>query len=208
MKENKLVLTESVILRNRFGFILNSSYNPKNNNELFFNILKEMVHLYKNGYNTKLIKENVDNVFDVYSKVSGLDNSRVSEMFKQSGIRFILKNLEIDGDELMKEYIEIALDNTPLNEIPKLFTNCSYLTRKICDAIPSYYLNKLEMEEKNGSKFQINVTSTLNEIIRDSDFADKLEPKILKIVCPLIDKMNEKFESKVIDIRTKLLSSE
>lgn len=208
MKENKLVLTESVILRNRFGFILNSSYNPKNNNELFFNILKEMVHLYKNGYNTKLIKENVDNVFDVYSKVSGLDNSRVSEMFKQSGIRFILKNLEIDGDELMKEYIEIALDNTPLNEIPKLFTNCSYLTRKICDAIPSYYLNKLEMEEKNGSKFQINVTSTLNEIIRDSDFADKLEPKILKIVCPLIDKMNEKFESKVIDIRTKLLGSE
>jgi hypothetical protein len=208
MKENKLVLTESVILRNRFGFILNSSYNPKNNNELFFNILKEMVHLYKNGYNTKLIKENVDNVFDVYSKVSGLNNSRVSEMFKQSGIRFILKNLEIDGDELMKEYIEIALDNTPLNEIPKLFTNCSYLTRKICDAIPSYYLNKLEMEEKNGSKFQINVTSTLNEIIRDSDFADKLEPKILKIVCPLIDKMNEKFESKVIDIRTKLLGSE
>ena len=208
MKENKLVLTESVILRNRFGFILNSSYNPKNNNELFFNILKEMVHLYKNGYNTKLIKENVDNVFDVYSKVSGLDNSRVSEMFKQSGIRFILKNLEIDGDELMKEYIEIALDNTPLNEIPKLFTNCSYLTRKICDAIPSYYLNKLEMEEKNGSKFQINVTSTLNDIIRDSDFADKLEPKILKIVCPLIDKMNEKFESKVIDIRTKLLGSE
>lgn len=208
MKKNKLALTESVILRNRFGFILNSSYNPKNNNELFFNILKEMVHLYKNGYDTKLIKENVDNVFDVYSKVSGLENSRVAEMFKISGIRFILKNLELDNNDLMKEYVAIALDDTSIEETPKLFTNCSFLTKKICEAIPNYYISKLRMEENVRGKFQINVAQTLTEVIHKSDLIDKLEPKILKIVCPLIDKMNEKFESKVVDIRTKLLGSE
>jgi len=208
MKKNKIALTESVILRNRFGFLLKSSYNPKNNDELFFNILKEMVHLYKNGYNTKLIKENVDNVFDIYSKVSGLDSNRVSEMFKQSGIRFILKNLEIKGDDLLKEYIELALDDIPLSDIPKFFTNCSYLTKEICFAIKYYYLGKLQREQKFESQLQIDAPTILFRIILNSDFVEELEPEILKIVCPLIDKMNEKFETKVIDIRTKLLGSE
>jgi hypothetical protein len=207
-EEKSKIITEKTIVRNRLGLVLESNYNKsKNDDKFFLNLLSEMVQLHKQGFSDDIIKENVDNVFSVYSNVSGMESDKVIEMFKQRGVRFIVENLGVEKNETLKSFLKDSLNRTPVKDVPKLFTNCSYLTRKLSESIQEHYLNNLQMEENLGSDFTESIRSTMYEIISDGDFSDRIEPKILGLVCPLIDRMNGIFDNKFNDMKKSLMSA-
>jgi predicted transcriptional regulator len=108
---------------------------------------------------------------------------------------------------MLKEYIKTSLNKTSINDVPKLFTNCTYLTKKISESIVEHYLDDISNKNNMGEDFNSSISSALSEVISNSDFAEKIEPKILGIICPLVDRMNGIFDSKLNDMKTKLMSS-
>lgn len=208
-KENKKrVIQESEIVKTRFKFILESS-KPKTKKQLdetFIIILSEMIYLHKQGFNDKVISENASSVFNVIGNLFGGTTNTVIEMFRDRGVKFILEQLGIDDNFSLKSYMTTALENTDLRDVPKLFSDCEFLTKKISDSIPESYLKQLEIEEGFGGEFLDIVRKTLHGVIRDSDFSERLEGRIQGIVCPLVDKMSSKFGEKLDNMKSNLIT--
>jgi len=191
----KQVLTESMIVKNRFNFILESNKikNKKDLDKVFVTILTEMVHLHKQGFDNSIIEENVSSVFNVLGNLFGGTTNAVIELFKEKGVKFILEKLGIEDNNFLKNFLITALGNTDLKDVPKLFTECEFLTRKIAESVPEAYLRQLEYEKGMGGDFMDYVRNSLYDVIKQSDFADKIESKISGIVCPLVERMSSKF---------------
>ncbi len=205
----KQVLTESMIIKNRFNFILESNKikNKKDLDNVFVTILTEMVHLHKQGFDSSLIEENVSSVFNVLGNLFGGTTNAVIELFKEKGVKFILEKLGIEDNNFLKNFLITALGNTDLKDVPKLFTECEFLTRKIAESVPEAYLRQLEYEKGMGGDFMDYVRNSLYDVIKQSDFADKIESKISGIVCPLVERMSSKFTEQLGTMKSSLISN-
>lgn len=203
------VLTESTIIKNRFNFIVESSRikTKKDLDKVFVNVLTEMVYLHKKGFNDSLIEENVSSVFNVLGNLFGGTTNTVIELFKEKGVKFILEKLGIDDNNFLKNFLITALGNTDLKDVPKLFTECDFLTKKIAESVPEAYLRQLEYEKGMGGDFMDFVRNSLYDVIKQSDFADKIESKISGIVCPLVERMSGKFEEQLGSMKSSLISN-
>jgi len=205
----KQVLTESMIVKNRFNFILESNKikNKKDLDKVFVTILTEMVHLHKQGFDNSIIEENVSSVFNVLGNLFGGTTNAVIELFKEKGVKFILEKLGIEDNNFLKNFLITALGNTDLKDVPKLFTECEFLTRKIAESVPEAYLRQLEYEKGMGGDFMDYVRNSLYDVIKQSDFADKIESKISGIVCPLVERMSSKFNEQLGTMKSSLISN-
>jgi hypothetical protein len=205
----KQVLTESMIVKNRFNFILESNKikNKKDLDKVFVTILTEMVHLHKQGFDNSIIEENVSSVFNVLGNLFGGTTNAVIELFKEKGVKFILEKLGIEDNNFLKNFLITALGNTDLKDVPKLFTECEFLTRKIAESVPEAYLRQLEYEKGMGGDFMDYVRNSLYDVIKQSDFADKIESKISGIVCPLVERMSSKFTEQLGTMKSSLISN-
>lgn len=205
----KQVLTESMIIKNRFNFILESNKikNKKDLDNVFVTILTEMVHLHKQGFDNSIIEENVSSVFNVLGNLFGGTTNAVIELFKEKGVKFILEKLGIEDNNFLKNFLVTALGNTDLKDVPKLFTECEFLTRKIAESVPEAYLRQLEYEKGMGGDFMDYVRNSLYDVIKQSDFADKIESKISGIVCPLVERMSSKFSEQLGTMKSSLISN-
>ncbi len=112
----KQVLTESMIVKNRFNFILESNKikNKKDLDKVFVTILTEMVHLHKQGFDNSIIEENVSSVFNVLGNLFGGTTNAVIELFKEKGVKFILEKLGIEDNNFLKNFLITALGNTDM----------------------------------------------------------------------------------------------
>jgi hypothetical protein len=137
----------------------------------------------------------------------GGTTNAVIELFKEKGVKFILEKLGIEDNNFLKNFLITALGNTDLKDVPKLFTECEFLTRKIAESVPEAYLRQLEYEKGMGGDFMDYVRNSLYDVIKQSDFADKIESKISGIVCPLVERMSSKFNEQLGTMKSSLISN-
>lgn len=203
------LLQEANIVRNRFKFLVESSNlkTKKGREDVLVNILSEMIYLHKQGFNEDILSENVNSVFNILGNLFGGTTNAVVELFREKGVKFILEQLGIDDNNFLKNFLITALGNTDLKDVPKLFSDCEYLTKKIADSIPESYLRQLEYEKGMGGDFMDIVRNTLADVISGSDFSQKLEERISGIVCPLVDRMSGKFGERLDNMKSTLISS-
>ena len=208
-KKSRL-LQESKIIQTRFVMIAESSKikTKKQLDNMFVNLLSEMIYLHKQGFDDNLIKENVEGVFSVLSSLFGGTTNAVVELFKEKGVKWILEKIGIEDNNFIKNFLITALGNTDLKDVPKLFTDCEFLTKKIAESIPEAYLRKLEYEKGMGGDFMDFVRNSLYDVIKDSDFAQKIEEKIAGIVCPLVDNMSDKFSNQLDSMKSSLIPAD
>lgn len=209
-KENKTrLLQENKIVRTRFNFILeNADYTTKKGqNEIFRNILSEMIYMELQGFDKKVISENVLGLFGVLSNLFGRSTSGIIDSFKEKGIQWIVEQLGWGGNSYMKNFLITSLGNVNVMDVPKLFTDCDYLTKKIAESIPEAYLRKLEYEKGLGGMFTDVVRNTLYDVVRESSFAQKLEASISGIVCPIVTKLTGIFSNKLGGLKTQLVGA-
>ena len=207
-KKEKL-LQENNIVKSRFNIILESSplKTKKHLDNVFVNILSEMVYLHKQGFDKKVIEENVSSVFTVLGNLFGGTTNIVIELFKEKGVKWILEQLGIEDNNFLKNFLITALGNTDLRDVPSLFSDCEFLTKKIAESIPEAYLRQLEYEKGMGGDFMDVVRGSLYDVIRNSDFAEKVEGRISGIICPLVEKMSGKFDNHLNSMKTSLISN-
>ena len=208
-KENKKrLIQESKIVKTRFNIILESSKlkSKKDISDVLINVLIEMVYLDKQGFNDKVIAENASSVFNVIGNLLGGSTNSVIEAFREKGVKYILGQLGLGDNSALRNYMTTALENTDLKDVPKLFSDCDFLTKKISEAVPESYLRQLEMEESMGGEFSDIVKKTLHGVIKDSDFSDRLETRIHSVICPLVDKMSSKFGDKLNGMKSSLIT--
>jgi len=208
-KENKKrLIQESKIVKTRFKIILESSKlkSKKDISDVLINVLIEMVYLDKQGFNDKVIAENASSVFNVIGNLLGGSTNSVIEAFREKGVKYILGQLGLGDNSALRNYMTTALENTDLKDVPKLFSDCDFLTKKISEAVPESYLKQLEMEESMGGEFSDIVKKTLHGVIKDSDFSDRLETRIHSVICPLVDKMSSKFGDKLNGMKSSLIA--
>ncbi len=117
------------------------------------------------------------------------------------------EKLGIEDNNFLKNFLITALGNTDLKDVPKLFTECEFLTRKIAESVPEAYLRQLEYEKGMGGDFMDYVRNSLYDVIKQSDFADKIESKISGIVCPLVERMSSKFTEQLGTMKSSLISN-
>jgi hypothetical protein len=208
-KKSRL-LQESKIIQTRFVMIAESSKikTKKQLDDMFVNLLSEMIYLHKQGFDDNLIKENVEGVFNVLSNLFGGTTNAVVELFKEKGVKWILEKLGIEDNNFLKNFLITSLGNTDLKDVPKLFSDCEFLTQKISESIPEAYLRKLEYEQGMGGDFMDFVRNSLTDVIKNSDFSEKIKEKISGIVCPLVDNMSEKFSNQLDSMKSSLIPAD
>ena len=59
-----------------------------------------------------------------------------------------------------------------------------------------------------GGDFMDFVRNSLYDVIKSSDFGDKVKEKISGIVCPLVDKMSEKFGNQLDSMKSSLIPAD
>jgi hypothetical protein len=208
-EEKKRVIQESKIIDTRFKMIVESD-NIKAKEDLddvFVEILHEMIYLHNQGFDDNLIAESVDGVFGVLTNLFKGSSSSILDTFKEKGVAYIIKKLGLESNTYLQNFLITAIGNTNLADVPKLFTDCNFLTKKIAETIPEAYLRKLEYEKGMGNVFMDAVRNSLYDVIRNSDFANRIESSISGIVCPLVDKMSGGFAKKLGSMESNLIGN-
>jgi hypothetical protein len=166
-----------------------------------------MVSLHKKGYDPKLISENITNVIGALENLFAGSNSSVMEVFKRKGVKYIVDQLKI-ADEFLKNFMIEHLSDTELKDIPKLFTDCEFLKTKISDCIPVYFDKKLSEELSMGSQgeFMNVINTSLKGLVQSGDITDRVNSRLSSIICPIIQKLSEKFDAHLKNMKSKLIS--
>lgn len=208
-EQKKKLIQENKIIDTRFKIIVESE-NLKTTDDLdnvLIEILFEMVYLHNQGFDNKLIAESVDGVFGVLSNLFKGSSSSILDTFKERGVKYIMNQLGLKGNGYLESFLITAIGNTNLADVPKLFTDCKFLTKKIAETIPEAYLRKLEYEKGMGNVFMDAVRNSLYDVIRNSDFAQRIETSISGVVCPLVDKMSSSFAKKLGNMKSSLIGN-
>jgi len=209
-QENKnRLLQESNIVKTRLNIILEGKTfkTKKEIDNVYVTILSEMIYLHNQGFNEDIIAENVDSVFGALGNIFSSGINGVVATFKERGVNFILEKLGLSKNNFLKNFLVTALGNTDIKDVPKLFSDCDFLTKKIAESIPEAYLRKLEYEKGMGNIFMDTVRNSLYDVIKNSDFADKVESRISGIVCPLVQQMTGKFSDHLSGMKSSLISN-
>lgn len=203
----KSLIVENRIIKTKFNFLFeNSDINsPKKLNKFYILILAEMVDLHKKGYNSNLVKENVEGVFSILDNLYKESDNSAVEIFKQRGIQWIIENLSLGENSTLSQYIKDVLNKTELNEVARLFSDTDFLSSKIAQSIKENYLNDLDVDQEGGQFMEI-VRGSFASVIKNSDIQTRLETNIKSIITPLIDNVQTKFEQLLSNMRSNLVS--
>jgi hypothetical protein len=205
--KNQLIIENKIVKKKlEFLFENHNLYTKKQVDNFLINLLIEMVQLYKKGYNSKIIAENVTNVFDVLKNLFGDSENKVVEIFKIKGIDWILEKLDLRDEETLVEYLKDTLMSTELSEVPQLLSDCDFLSKKIAKSVKENYLK--DIENSNDGEFMTAVKETFHSVIQNSDIETRLESKIYNLICPLVDEIETKFEQQLADMKSKLVKTD
>lgn len=205
-ESKKKLIQESKITDLRFKMIVESE-NKQDLEAVLEEVLLEMIYLHNQGFNNQIIAESVDGVFSILSTLFKKTPNAIVDTFKEKGVNFIVSKLGMEENTYLKNFLITVLGNTNIVDIPKLFTDCKFLTKKIAESIPEAYLRKLEYEKGMGNVFMDGIRNALYDVIRGSDFAQRIENSIAGVVCPIVDKLTGKFEDSIGTMKNKLIGN-
>lgn len=203
----KNLMVENKIIKSRLNFLFetNKIRNSKDLNNFFIILLSEMVYLYNKGYNSNLIAENADNLFNVLNTLFSESGNSVVEVFKQKGIDWIIQNLGLSEESTLPQYMRDVLNKTELNEVARLFSDCQFLSKKIAESIKENYIQELNPDAEGGQFMKI-VKGSFASVVQNSDIQTRLETSINSVICPLVDQAQTKFEELLTNMKSNLVS--
>jgi len=206
LEKQKKLIHETKVVEDRLQFVIESVglKNQKDIDRIVEGVFYEMLYLESNNYNREIITENIQAIFDVLGTLFGGTKNGVISTFKEKGIDFILGKLGLDKNSYMGDFLAVVFGNVDLKDVPRLFTDCDFLTKKIAEAVPEAYLKNLQDEKGYDNIFMDYVRNTLYDVIVQSDIVQKLEERIAGMVCPITAGLTSKFEDKLTDMKSSL----
>jgi hypothetical protein len=205
-RDQKL-LKETVEIENRFQYVIESvGLTDKSDiDRIVEGVFYEMLYLENNGYNREIMTENIQSILDALGSLFGGTKNAVISTFKEKGIDYILSKLGLSKNSYMGDFLAVTFGNVDLKDIPRLFTDCDFLTKKIAEAAPEAYLKNIQDEKGFDNVLMDYIRNALYDVIRESDIVQKLEERISGIICPIISGLSTKFDDKLKSIKSSLI---
>jgi len=184
-KKEKQLFKERLIIKKRFSLITENVNIKTNKEKLIYRGISEAAKLKKENFNEKLINEGFMDWLSMFGRGGW-------EKIQENFFRAILKALGMDETSFMTDLISISLSNIKLSEITKLL-DCQYVTGLMSKNLGETLAKQLQRKAGFDGGFSDILRNTIAEAIGESNIGQKMESTISSYICPVIDKMSNKF---------------
>lgn len=187
VKETKNnLIQESNIIKNRFNVILGSP-RIKSKNEmirLFSKVVKESVKLRELNHNSELINENLLDLFNALFKDGG--GTQITNAFKTESGSFLIDKLKLKPDSILSSSIKKITNDVSPEETAKLFSDCEHF----CEVLSKEVISKMGLSDESSK----------------SNFERSFKSDLKTMICPVLDQIGTKMETKFSEMKSKALS--
>ena len=185
-KEQKLIV--ETLVKNRLSMIVENVRTIEDFNKLSeskklklsFNLLQELSYLEKNGL---LVEGNFASILD---SIFGNAFGNITQTLVEPFIENILSGLGLK-DGYIRNFVVSVLTSRP-SEVIKSFHDCKLMTKLIAESIVESIVKTTQEKSGYSSKGYDFIRNTMGDVLRTSDFAQKLESGLETSVCSLFDK--------------------
>jgi len=209
VSENKkrMLTEEKSIVKTRMNLLTeNVNVKSKKSREKFCDdLLNEMIYLNKQGFEQKVISEGF---FDIIKGMFGNSGESIMQMFKQKIAEWLMDKFAPEGfkSTWIGGIIVNVISNTPIMDIPKL-TECSYLTKSLSKGIVEELPKQLQHKSGTEGAFYDVLRNSLIETLEDSNLGQKIEGKLVEIVCPMLSGVKGKMYDIGSQMKEKALAT-
>ena len=204
VKENKTKqLSESKIINSRFNILVEGKEMKTKNDyfNMFESLMVESRYLQSQNFNQDLINESV---MDFLSGIFPGSKRGIWSMAKEYLISYLLKALGVDPNGWIASIIEVSLSNIAIEDIPKLFSDCQFLTDTLVKSLPEAIAKKLLAAQGFDGVFSNIMRNVIVELIYDTKFAEMLKEKLGKEICSKMPELKDKMGSVVDGLKDKI----
>lgn len=209
VSENKkrMLTEEKSIVKTRMNLLTeNVNVKSKKSREKFCDdLLNEMIYLNKQGFEQEVISEGF---FDIIKGMFGNSGESIMQMFKQKIAEWLMDKFAPEGfkSTWIGGIIVNVISNTPIMDIPKL-TECSYLTKALSKGIVEELPKQLQHKSGTEGAFYDVLRNSLIETLEDSNLGQKIEGKLVEIVCPMLSGVKGKMDDIGSQMKEKALAT-
>ena len=187
VENDRKLLKETRVISERYDNIKNM-YGKVTNDKFYHVLIRETISLQRKGYNETLICEGLFD--DIFKGLFG----GVEDMAKEELLAYLLKLMGIENNSYLYNLLIVAFGNIPIADIPKLFTDCRFVTKVFAESIPEAMIRKTQENMNLGSGVYDIIRNTLVDAIESTEFVSNLESKLGNIVCPMVEKVKGNME--------------
>lgn len=204
LSKKKSNLTETKKIHMRLSFITERlDLETKKGQEIFFeHVIQEMIKMNREGVDKQLIQEDMFDMVKGFFTGTGVDS--VMQYFKEYGAKWFLGKLGVDKNHWLSDALSIAIGNLPLGDIPKVFSDCNYLTKLLSKTFVETMAQQFAERTMKVDNPISNITrNALVEILEDTRMGEIVEGALGKYVCPLVGDMKGKMGNITDVLKTK-----
>lgn len=193
--KKRMLTEERNIVKTRMNLLTeNVNIKSKKSREKFCDdLLNEMIYLNRQGFDREVINEGF---FDIIKGMFGNSGESILQMFKQKIAEWLMDKFAPEGFKKtwIGGIIVNVISNTPIGDIPKL-TECSFLTKALSKGIVEELPKQLQHKSGTEGAFYDVLRNSLIETLDDSNLGQKIEGKLVEIVCPMLSGVKGKMDN-------------
>jgi len=195
LKEGKeRFLIEEKIVKSRLDLLpKNVNKNSKiQTNQAFGKLFEEVKFFNTNDLGIPFLNENL---ISVLNQMFQEDNEKFLETIKTKLTDFLVQKLS--GTDFDREAIQLAIGDTEMDDLSKLFTDSRFLAKKLAEIYSTKYNEmSLDLSSLSGPTVSSQITSGVTEL--EDQIVDKLRP--------IMGDVKSKMDLKLSDIRDGIFS--
>ena len=197
-------IQESKIVKNRFSVLIEGkkSFTKTETEEFFIDLINEIRLANSTGINTEVIKEEL---LKLLTTLSNTDDKSIMEMFREKYAKWLSDKL-VKNDVVMSSDVYSSIIGIDVNDTTKLI-ECDFTSEIITKTVITNFKQQMEINDTNPTNVNDMMKESLIKIVDDSSFFMKLKGRIEKVLCPILNNIEDKMDSASDEIRKKIVES-
>jgi hypothetical protein len=204
--KQKELIQENKIVKTRLRVLIEGkkTLSKIESTKLFKDIIEEVRHLNSMGIEKEVIKEEL---LGLLSTLTEPKNTSVMKSFKENFANWLsTKVVDRDSEVFMSDAVVSAIMSVEDNQAVNLI-DCGFTSEILTKTVIEDWKNKLLVSSENPIYVSEILRKTLRDTIDNSTFYNTLKQRIEQMICPLLNKVEEKMKTSEKEIKNKLVST-
>lgn len=185
-KKNNLIVEHSIV-QSRLKFVLEQTY--RNKNQKVWALVSEMVNLEEQGFDLRQLNEQFD-LFGFLGSLMGGSVRSISQVIGEYITDAIADKFGINKTNYFYNVLRSAITSTNVSDYGKLFSDCRFLTNKICDSLIEAVITQKQAEGYGAQSglggFLVDAlrNAVMEELAEKPDsLVERLEGLLSSVIC-------------------------
>jgi hypothetical protein len=162
------------------------------------------LYLNSQGFDKQIIEEGF---FDIISGIFGKSGDAVLQTFKEYVAKWLIKNLTpLDPQGWIAGIIVKSIGNVNLTEIPKLISDCNFLSKTLSKAVVEESIDRMKNMAGLEGEFYNVLRNAIVQSLEDTDLGKKVETSLGSFICPLLGGVKQKMEVAADTMKEKVMA--